>query len=156
MNQKQLTETVRKFFDHIEWQYDFDETDNYFMTGSRFEGGVEYCNVIVDVEDEFVHCYAVVPFEVPAERRADAAEFVTRANSGMKRGAFELNYADGEVRFHTYMDVPEGAAEPSEIQLVLLTQAPIAMIQRYGMGLKDVAEGTKTPAQAVAEAETRS
>ncbi len=29
MNQKQLTETVRKFFDHIEWQYDFDETDNY-------------------------------------------------------------------------------------------------------------------------------
>lgn len=90
MNQKQLTETVRKFFDHIEWQYDFDETDNYFMTGSRFEGGVEYCNVIVDVEDEFVHCYAVVPFEVPAERRADAAEFVTRANSGMKRGAFEL------------------------------------------------------------------
>lgn len=66
MNQKQLTETVRKFFDHIEWQYDFDGTDNYFMTGSRFEGGVEYCNVIVDVEDEFVHCYAVVPFEVPA------------------------------------------------------------------------------------------
>jgi hypothetical protein len=33
------------------------------------------------------------------------AEFLTRANSGMVIGNFELDFADGEIRYKTSIDV---------------------------------------------------
>lgn len=154
MDQKQLTERVRSYLDEIEWKYDFNEEHNFFMSGASLEGAMNYTRLVVDVEDELLQCYAIATVEVPAEKRVAASEYLTRANYGLKRGAFELDFSDGEVRFHAYMDVTAGMSVPDDEAMELLVLMPIAMMERYGSGLLDVISGVKTPEAACAAAET--
>ena len=59
---------------------------------------------IEEVLDQFVF-YSVCQAISPASRRTDVAEFLTRANFDLLVGNFELNFADGEIRFKTSIDV---------------------------------------------------
>jgi hypothetical protein len=52
-------------------------------------------------EQDLILLYSVSPFRVPEERRAEVSEFLTRANYGLAAGNFELDFADGEVRYKT-------------------------------------------------------
>lgn len=153
MDQTSLNQHVRKYFDSIEWTYNFDEEDNFFSTGATISGGFSYTRMVVDVQDEILQCYAFAPVNVPEEKRQAACEYLMRASRGMKRGAFELDFSDGEVRFHTYIDVPEGVPAPNDELMEMLVMVPVAMMQRYGQGLLDIISGAKTPEEAVKMAE---
>ncbi|MGZ4300092.1 MAG: YbjN domain-containing protein [Gaiellaceae bacterium] len=52
-------------------------------------------------EQDLILLYSVCPFRVPEERRSEVSEFLTRANYGLAAGNFELDFADGEVRYKT-------------------------------------------------------
>jgi hypothetical protein len=52
-------------------------------------------------EQDLILLYSVCPFRVPQERRSEVSEFLTRANYGLAAGNFELDFADGEVRYKT-------------------------------------------------------
>jgi len=52
-------------------------------------------------EHDLILLYSVCPFQVPEERRSEVSEFLTRANYGLVAGNFELDFADGEVRYKT-------------------------------------------------------
>jgi len=52
-------------------------------------------------EQDLILLYSVCPFRVPEERRSEVSEFLTRANYGLTAGNFELDFADGEVRYKT-------------------------------------------------------
>ena len=43
--------------------------------------------------------HGLYPISVPAERRSVVAEFLTRINWGIKAGAFQMDWSDGELRF---------------------------------------------------------
>jgi len=59
------------------------------------------------VEDkDLVLLYSIAPQRVPAERRLEVSEFLTRANHGLADGNFELDFEDGEVRFKSVLHVP--------------------------------------------------
>lgn len=57
-------------------------------------------------EKDLVLLYSIAPHRVPAERRVDVSEFLTRANHGLADGNFELDFEDGEVRFKSVLHVP--------------------------------------------------
>jgi hypothetical protein len=63
-------------------------------------------------EKDLVLLYSIAPHRVPAERRLEVSEFLTRANHGLADGNFELDFDDGEVRFKSVLHVP---AELDEI-----------------------------------------
>jgi len=42
---------------------------------------------------------SLCPLHVAANRRADVAEYITRVNGGLRIGAFELDWDEGECRF---------------------------------------------------------
>ena len=52
-------------------------------------------------EQDLILLYSVCPFRVPEDRRSEVSEFLTRANYGLAAGNFELDFADGEVRYKT-------------------------------------------------------
>jgi len=58
-------------------------------------------------EKDLVLLYSIAPRRVPAERRLEVSEFLTRANHGLADGNFELDFEDGEVRFKSVLHVPE-------------------------------------------------
>ena len=61
------------------------------------------------------------------------AEFVTRANRGMRIGNFELDFDDGEIRYKTSMDVEGGDLTDKMIDNLL--RANLTTTDRYFTGL---------------------
>jgi hypothetical protein len=57
-------------------------------------------------EKDLVLLYSIAPRRVPADRRREVSEFLTRANHGLADGNFELDFEDGEVRFKSVLHVP--------------------------------------------------
>ena len=92
-----------------------------------------------------------LPDEVPAGRRAAAAELVTRANWGLALGAFELSYATGELNFRTGIDL-EGL-EPAPLHFRHLVHQNIVTFDRYLPAIRAVAAGTAEPAATIAAVE---
>lgn len=108
-----------------------------------------YAQVVVDLE-QFIF-YVVAPVKAPEAVRSLIAEFITRANYGLRIGNFELDYSDGEVRFKSSLDF-EGA----ELTAPLIRNTVYTAVQTmdlYLTGLLSVMYGNKTPVEAIEEIE---
>jgi hypothetical protein len=108
-----------------------------------------YAQIRVDLE-QFIF-YAVSTVKVPDEARPGVAEFITRANYGLRIGNFELDYGDGEVRFKSSLDF-----ESEALTVGLIRNAVYPAVQTmddYLPGLMKVAFGGQTPFEAIEEIE---
>src|SRR5438552_11284376 len=73
-----------------------------FETTFALQHATHRCRVIpIENERQQFLFYSLCPVRVPQQSRAAISEFVTRANSGLIIGNFEMDFADGEVRFRT-------------------------------------------------------
>ena len=81
-----------------DWPFDRDDDKGIIRTGISGDG--HNFRVFIDARDEndqlIVYVYG--PTGVPEEKRQLAAEYVCRANYGLRIGNFELDMRDGEVR----------------------------------------------------------
>lgn len=83
---------------------------------------------------------------------AEIAEFLHRANSGLKNGNFEMDYDDGEIRFKAFVNF-----ENTDISKEVIRDSVIvgpAMINKYGIELLKVMIGAGSPEESILEAET--
>jgi hypothetical protein len=95
--------------------------------------------------------YAVMAVKAPPEKRPAVAEFITRANFGLRIGNFELDYSDGEVRYKASLDF-EG--EALSHQFIRNTIYPaVQTMDLYLPGLLKVIYGGLSPEAAIAEVE---
>jgi hypothetical protein len=100
--------------------------------------------------DQFLF-YVVMPFRVPEAARTKVAEFLTRANYGLRIGNFEMDFDDGEVRYKSAIDF-----EGTELTPPLLRNAIYPAVQtmdRYLPGAMSVIFGGKEPEAAILEVE---
>ena len=91
---------------------------------------------------------------VPSEVRPAVAEYITRANYGLRVGNFELDYSDGEVRFKSSVNF-----EGEELTFGMLRNAlypAVHTLDRYLPGLLRVSFGGATPLEAIEEIESPS
>ena len=58
----------------------------------------------VVIDREILIGYAILPVNVPEERRSAVAELLTRANYVLRLGNLEMDLGDGEVRFRSSLD----------------------------------------------------
>jgi len=63
------------------------------------------CIVRVFPESERLLVYSILSENVPLERRPRLAELFARINYGLVLGNFEMDWADGEVRYKTSIDL---------------------------------------------------
>ena len=73
------------------------------------------------------------------------AEFLTRANFGLKIGKFELDYNDGEVRYQAILPCSEGVPPIKDVERVV--DMGFLMFQRFGDGLIKNLMGFGNPAE---------
>lgn len=103
-------------------------------------------------EAQFVF-YSVYPVLVPPARRPAMAELLTRINYGLVLGNFELDYADGEVRFKTSIDVEGTTLAPPLIQACVY--ANVIMMNQYMPAVVALLDEGLEPAAALARIEGR-
>lgn len=106
---------------------DFEEPD--LSVSSAFAG-------VVSGAEQFVF-YLNVRFLVDAARRDEVARLITRANWGLLVGNFEMDYADGHLRFKTSIDFEGDVLTEAAITNAIL--AALNAVERFSGALIDVA-----------------
>ena len=142
---------IEKHLQDHDWKYERTDTP----TGAVFTGGVGGLGGAYDsvkfaalAEENFIQSYAILPAKAK-EKLPEMAQFLHGANYGMKQGAFELDWADGEVRFH--MSYPDCVllTEDKDACLLALLVLPAKMIGQYSKGIAAILLGLATPEDAL-------
>lgn len=152
-NYKENMEVVKNFLDGDDWHYDMHDHGHVAtFTGGvgGFKGLYNSFRFILFVGEDEVQNYATFPASAK-DKLSEMAEFITRANYGLKYGDFEMDWNDGEVRFH--LTFPMSAVRADEMILPTLLMAPPRMLDQYSKGFTEVLMGLKTPADAIKDCE---
>ena len=150
-NGLQAFDLLSSYLDEDEWfPRRIDGKYAYSMSYSGKNSDLR-CYAIVRVDLEEFLFYSVAPVKVPEEVRTAIAEFLTRANYGLRIGNFEMDYSDGEVRYKSSLDF-EGETLTSELIRNAIYPA-IHTMDRYMPGLLRVSFGGATPHEAIEEVE---
>jgi hypothetical protein len=127
-----------------------EEHHSYRMSYNGANGDLR-CYATVRVALEQFIFYAVAGVRVPEERRVAVAEFLTRANYGLRIGNFELDFADGEVRYKSSLDFEGEQLSDNLIRHAIYPA--VEVMDKYLPGLLKVGFGGASPAEAIAEIE---
>jgi len=162
MNDNELTdksalaalETLREFLEEDGWYPQRLNDAHAFRLGFSGDHGQTTCYASVDLDLQLFLFYVVAPVHAPEPARDAVAEFVTRANYGLRIGNFELDYRDGEIRYKSTLDF-----EDNGLTFALIRNAIYPAVQtmdRYLPGLMKVIYGGQDPADAIFEIEASS
>lgn len=146
-----LFDAVCKYFEDEEWIFLNLDSDSMLQMTYHGTNGRWSCYAQVGEEDQIVRFYSVCPVNVPETHLATAAEYLMRANFGLKTGNFEMDYTDGDVRYKTSLDV-ENAVISHEL-ISNIVNANLATMDRYLAGLLEVLYGNISPSEAIQKVE---
>ena len=150
---KENAEFVKKFLDDDDWHYEMIDYDKVMVfTGGvgGFKGLYNSFQYLIFVGEDEVQNYATFPVSAK-DKLPQMAEFITRANYGLKYGAFEMGYNDGEVRFH--LAFPMTTIWVDRLLLPTLLALPPKMLDQYAKGFTEVLMDLKTPEDAIKDCE---
>lgn len=147
-------ESVRGFMRTAAWKPEVvEEADNFcsYQVSFRDDFPLIGCLLEVYIDQQQFVCYLLLQPVVPVERRTAVAEFITRANFGMKVGNFEMNLDAGEVRYKSSLDFQQ--AELSEVLVHNTVMAALDSAEPYTAAFLGVVQGGKTAVEAIREVE---
>jgi len=143
---------MKRFFDSDDWGYDQDEDRPGVLTMSfKGDDGTWRCLARAREEQEQAVFYSIAPVSVPEHRRAEMAEFLTRANYGMIIGNFEMDLSDGEVRYKTAIDVEGAELTPPLMKGIVYPN--VYSMDRYLKGIMAVSFGNISAIEAIRDIE---
>jgi hypothetical protein len=144
-------EVFADFFRHIAWPFQRVPGQETLKLNFQGDSAAWRCYAHVRRDGTQFAFYSVCPQQIPLERRAAVAEYITRANFGLIVGNFEMDWSSGEVRFKTSLDV-EG--DRLSVALVRqLVEANVSLMDLYLPGILSVCKDEISPAEAIAELE---
>lgn len=143
--------TLIDYMEAENWRYEIIEGETVLRFHVKMHSGRLLCYAEVQEEKDWLLFYSYLPINVPDDKLTDAAEFLCRANRGMRIGNFELDYDDGEVRYKTSIDVEGGELAPKMIDNLL--QANLSTTDRYFNGLMKLVYGERLPVELIEEIE---
>ncbi len=129
------------------WRYEIIEGETVLRFHVKTHAGRLLCYAEVQEDKDWLLFYSYLPVNTPEAKLTEVAEFITRANRGMRIGNFELDFDDGEVRYKTSIDVEGGELTSKMIDNLL--QSNLSTMDRYFNGLMELIYGDKSPAELV-------
>jgi hypothetical protein len=148
----ELFSLLEAFLSADEWPIGRLDDQPIIRTGFRGDHGEFTCFAQAREEQQQVIVYSIFPAKVPPDRIQEVGEFILRANYGMMIGNFEIDLADGEVRYKTSVDL-EGV-DAQEPILRNLVYANVLTMDKYFPGLMRVIYAGITAEEAVQEIES--
>lgn len=149
-----IVSAIRDCLERNELKFNFYESEGRFQFIVRLGEKVGMIVCYIRVFDHSYVVYGVLPFKVLTEKLQPMAEFLTRANQGLRHGNFEMDFTDGEIRYKSFVDCEDMTELPFAI-VEKSVYCPLAMFSKYGDGIIDVLLGNSTPEEACAKCEKR-
>lgn len=143
-----IADTLRELFSASGILASFEDKNGVgvFTIRMKLRCRLQSAQMVAIVREDSFSTITTLPLTADMDHRLAMAEYLTRANWGMRNGNFELNMNDGEIHYKTYVHV--GQEKPDMAACRLATMLPFLMIDRFGDGLIDVLFGFKTPREA--------
>lgn len=146
-----IFEEMVNFFKADDWPFVQIEGQPVLQIVFQGENGKWTCYASTRVKQQQFIFYSLCSVNAPEDKRLAVAEFLTRANSGMVIGNFELDFADGEIRYKTSIDVEGDRLSYAIIRR--LVYANVTMMDRYLPGIMSVIYGDISAVDAIAQIE---
>jgi len=140
-----LLDAVEAYLESESWPYRRVEDRPVIQLSYSGDHGTWNCYAVSRDEHSQLVFYSVFPDVVPAERRLEVAEYLTRANYGLMIGNFEMDLDDGDVRYKTSVQLEDEALTIEGVRAVILPN--VVVMDRYLPGLRAVT-GSGLSAQA--------
>ncbi|MDE6035465.1 MAG: YbjN domain-containing protein [Ruminococcus sp.] len=139
---KEIAECINKTLIDDDWNFEFNREKGVFRFDLNIKSKIKNLFYIIKVnEDDFV-IYAISPVSSDvddADIMAEMAEFLTRANYGLRCGNFEMDYDDGEIRYRVYVDCEDNLPGSTVIMNGIVIAS--ATFQRYANGITGIIFG---------------
>jgi hypothetical protein len=132
-----LLEAVAAYLDSEAWPYRRLEDRPVLQLAYTGDHGTWNCYALAREEHDQLIFYSVYPDKVAEERRAEVAEYLTRANYGLMIGNFEIDLEDGDVRYKTGIQLD--GEDPTLVTVRSLVLPNVVVMDRYLPGLRAVA-----------------
>lgn len=132
-----IADAIQEFLHDDDWHYTFREEKGTFHFSLSTHSRLNTVDYFIAVREDHYRVLCVSPLSVntdDAQELARMAEFITRANYGMTRSCFEMDYRDGEIRFRMTVDC-DGDAVPTQEIVKNSVYVPASMFNRYGSGM---------------------
>lgn len=149
-----VAKSIKSFLEGDDWHFSFDEEKGTFSFTLSMKNQMKKINYIISVKDSFYTVYAIAPIgadSADSEGMLKMAEFICRANYGLRRGNFELDMRDGEIRYKYFVDFDDATLSQKAIKNSIYT--PASMFIRYAPGIMSVIFGGAEAKDAVEKCE---
>lgn len=144
-------ELLTSYMDANGYKYDFDQDKGSIRLVFAMKGKINKIHLRYNITKWGFVAYGIIDIAAGEERRQDVAEFITRANYGMMRGNFEMDFNDGEIRYKFAADSDGGEFSDRVIENSM--NYAMVMFEQYGDALLRVIFGMESAEEAVRAAE---
>ncbi len=96
---KEVYASLINMLDTRDWKYDKHEEDLVITSGIKGEDlPIEFI-MVVKPGNQVVQLLSRLPFQIPEEKRVDAAIAICVANNGLVDGSFDYDISNGNITF---------------------------------------------------------
>ena len=149
-----IKNAVETYLDNDDWKYRFDEEGGFFEFNLTMGGKIGKIKYYMNIgaEDYTVRANLSTGADKDDPKGlAAVAEYITRANYGLRDGCFQMDYRDGEIGYRTYVNCADGVPGKNTIKDSIYL--PAAMVKRYGEPLLRVIYAGTDPEEEIRKAE---
>ena len=137
-----------------DWSFSFNDEKGVFEFGITIGGKIRKVNYLIRISDNEYIVYLTSPIGADKNNErmmAAMAEFVCRANYGLKYGNFEFDMRDGEIRFKSFVDC--SAITPTQEMVRNSIHYPAGIFDNYCDGILGIIFGDMSAKEAVDQCE---
>lgn len=144
---KSLFDYAHNYLETLGWDYRATPARDLIRFSVNIEGGKLQCFLRINERQQMLIFFSIFPIAIPEARRTSLAELICRANYGLNLGNFEMDFADGEIRFRTSHNTDHDCVNQEVIKHLIY--ANIYTMERYLPAIMDVAFGQYSPVLAI-------
>ena len=147
-----ILSVIINFFTEDDWAFTKIKGEPVLRMAFQGKNGKWTCYAKARTEQTQFVFYSICPVNVPESNRLAIAEFIARANYGTIIGNFELDFASGEIRYKTSIDVEGSTLTFPHIKQLVYTN--VMMMDEYLPGMMSVIDGGVEARDAIAQIES--
>jgi hypothetical protein len=146
-----IWEAVVEFFTQDGWAFIQSPDQPILNTKFASDHGDFICfGKVREAQSQFVF-YTSFPTKIPEDKRLAIAELLTRANSGMVAGNFEMDFEGGDVFHKVSIDVDNDRLTPALVENMVYSS--VFSMEKYFPAMMAVLYGDASPQDAIAKVE---
>ena len=120
---KEIFDALVNMLDTRDWKYDKFEEDLVIKSGIKGDDlPIEFI-VVVKPKNQVVQLLSRLPFQIPEEKRVDAAIAICVANNGLVDGSFDYDIAEGNITFRLTSSYRESTLGADLFEYMILVSA---------------------------------